>query len=71
MVEPEINKQRLKWNSGIVARRATRRVSDVKSTPIRRKPDPDPGKPNKEIGSGRTTPKDHKDPKMSERGRPS
>ena len=45
---------------GIVTRRATRRVSSGRSMPIWRKPDPDPGEPNKEIGSG---PKDHKDPK--------
>ena len=68
---PETGKQRLTWNASIVARRATRRVSDVKSTPIRRKPDPDPGGPNKEIGSGRTTPKDRKDLKKLERGQPS
>ena len=68
MDESEIGKQRPKRNSGIVARRSTRRVSAGRSASIRRKPDPDPGESNKEIGSGCTTPKDSKE---SERGQPS
>ena len=69
--EPEIGKQWPKRNAGIVARRATRRASAGNCAPIRRKPDPDSGGPNKEIGSGHTTLKDCKDLKESERGRPS
>ena len=71
MVEPEIGKQKLKRNVGIVARRATRRANVGRSAPIQRKPDSDPGGPNKEISSGYTTPKDRKDQKESERGQPS
>ena len=55
-------------NAGTVARKAITRVSVGRSAPIRRKPDPDPVKPTKEIGNDRTTPKD---PKKSERGHPS
>ena len=55
-------------NAGRVARKARRRASVGRSTPTRREPDPDPDKPKKEIGNGRTTPKD---PKESERGQPS
>ena len=55
-------------NAGSVARNATRRASVGRSAPIRRNPDADPNEPNKEIGSGCTTPKD---PKKSERGQPS
>ena len=68
--EPEIGKQWPKRNGGIVARRATRRASSRRSAPNRRKPDPDPSGPNKEIDSGRTMPKDRKDSKKSERGQP-
>ena len=46
----EIGNQRSTWNAGIVARRATRRASAKKSAPIQRYPDPDLGRPNKEIG---------------------
>ena len=63
----EISKQRLARNAGIVDRGATRRESDGRSTPIRRKPDSDLGGPNKDIDNGCTTPKDQKDPKKSER----
>ena len=52
-------------NAGIVARKTTRRASTGRSTPIQRKPDPDPDKPKKETGSDHTT---SKDPKKSERG---
>ena len=55
-------------NAGIVARKATKRASAGRSASIRRKPELDPGGPNKEIGSSRTTPKDSK---KSERGKPS
>ena len=68
MDESEIGKQRPKRNSGIVARRSTRRVSAGRSASIRRKPDPDPVKPTREIGADRTTPKD---PKKSEKGQAS
>ena len=51
-VAPKIGKKRPKRNAGIVARRATRRVSAGSSALIRRKPDPDPSGPNKEIGEG-------------------
>ena len=61
-------KGNLSRNVGTVARKATRRVSVGRSAPIRRKLDPDPLKPTKEISSDRTTPKD---PKKSERGQPS
>ena len=43
----------------------------LEEAPIRRKPNPDPGGPNKEISSDRTTPKDRKDPEESKRGQPS
>ena len=66
--EPKTGKGNLPWNVGIVARNATRRASAGISVPIRRKPDPDSGQPNKEIGSGRTM---SKDPKQSERGQSS
>ena len=69
--EPDTGKQSLKRNTGIVVRSATRRASAGKSAQIWRKPDPDLGGPNKEIGNSRTTPKDRKDPKKSERGQPS
>ena len=69
MDESEIGKQRPKRNSGIVARRSTRRVSAGRSASIRRKPDPDPGEPNKEISKTRTTSKGQKDRKP-ERGQP-
>ena len=62
MAEPDIGKQKPKPNAGTVTRRAKRRESTRRSTPIRRKPDldPDTDQPNKEIASGRTTPKDLK-----------
>ena len=68
MAEPEISKQRLKRNAGIVARRATMKASAGRIVLIQRKPDPDSEGPNKEIDNGRTTPKD---PNKSERGQPS
>ena len=68
--EPDTGKQSLKRNTGIVVRSATRRASAGKSAQIWRKPDPDLGGPNKEICSGRTTPKDREDPKKSGRGQP-
>ena len=52
-------------NVGIVATKATRRVSAGRGAPTRRKPDLDPEKLKNEISSGRTTPKD---PKKLERG---
>ena len=55
-------------NVGTMARKATWRASARGSVPIRRKLDPDPINPKKEIGSNRTMPKD---PKNSERGQPS
>ena len=55
------------WNAGNVARKATRRASAGRSVLIRRKPDPVPKKPTREIDSDRTT---QKDPKKSERGQP-
>ena len=61
MAEPKIGKQRPKRNVGLLARKATRRESARKIVPIWRKPDLDLDGPNKEIGSGRTTPKDRKD----------
>ena len=70
MAAPEIGKQRLMRNAGIVERGPTRRASAGRSAPIQRKPDPDPGEPNKEIGNGRTTPKDCKYLKKSERDQP-
>ena len=66
--EPKTGKGNQLQNAGIVARKATRRASAGRSAPIRRKPNPDPREPNKEIDSGRTTPKV---PKKSERGQPS
>ena len=55
-------------NAGIVARKPTRTSSAGRSVPIRRKPNPDLDRPTKEIGSGRTMPKD---PKKSKKGQPS
>ena len=57
-------------NAGIVARKATRRVSAGRSAPIRRETGPDPvlDIPTKEIGSDCTTPKD---PGKLEKGLPS
>ena len=54
---------------GIVARRATRRVSVGRSVLIWVNLDPDPGEPNKEISKTRTTSKGQKDRKP-ERGQP-
>ena len=65
---PRTSRRNLPRNAGIVGRKATRRASVGRSAPIRRNPDADPNEPNKEIGSGCTTPKD---PKKSERGQPS
>ena len=52
-------------NADIVTRKGTRRASAGRSAPIRRKPDPDPVKPTREMCSDCTTPKD---PKKSEKG---
>ena len=52
---PGTGKENPPRNVGIVARKATGRVCVGRSTPIRRKPHPDPGGPNREIGSDRTT----------------
>ena len=51
------DKVRPSRSAGIVARKATRRASTGRSTPIRREPDPEtaPDLPTREIGSGRTT----------------
>ena len=68
---PRTSKRNQPLNAGIVARKATRRASVGRSAAIWRKLDPDPGGSNKEIGSGRTTPKDRKGLKKSERGHPS
>ena len=68
---PRTGKRNPPQNADIVARKATRRASAGRSAPFWSKPDPDPGGPNTEIGSGCTTPKDRKDPKKSERGQPS
>ena len=59
MAEPDIGKQKPKPNAGTVTRRAKRRESTRRSTPIRRKPDPEmvPDVPTREIGSDRTTSK--------------
>ena len=67
---PEIGKQRPKRNVGIVARRSTQRASIGRSAPIPTNPDPDPVKPNMEIGSACTMPKYQRDPKP-EKGQPS
>ena len=67
---PETAKQRPKRNVGIVARRSTQRASIGRSAPIPTNPDPDPVKPNMEIGSARTMPKYQRDPKP-EKGQPS
>ena len=67
-VASRTGKGNLPRNVGTVARR---RVSVGRSAPIQRNPDPDPEKQNKEIGSGRTTSKDRKGSKESERGQPS
>ena len=47
-------------SAGTVARKAAGKVSAGRSAPIRREPDPEtvPDIPTREIGSGRTTPKD-------------
>ena len=51
---PKISKQRPAQNAGIVARRDIRRASVGRSASIRRNPDPDLGRPNKEIGNSHT-----------------
>ena len=48
---PGTGKRNPPRNASIVARKATRRASAGRSALIRRKPDPDPDGPNKEIGS--------------------
>ena len=55
-------------NVGIVARKARRRVNAGRSELIRRKPDPNPVKPTREMCSDHTMPKD---PKRSKRRQPS
>ena len=56
-------KQRLTWNTSTMARRATRRASVGRSTPIQTNPDLDLVKQNMKIGNAHTTPKGRKDPK--------
>ena len=57
-------------NAGIVAKKATRRLSVGSSTPIRRNLHPDLGGPNNEISSDRTTLRGPSEPEI-ERARPS
>ena len=67
MLAPETGKESPRRNADIVARNSMEKVSAGRSAPSWK--NPNPTEPNKEIGSGRTSPRSSKEPKM-DRARP-
>ena len=60
---PKTHKESPRWNVGIASRKATEKANAGNQT------NPDPAKPNKEIGNRRITPRAPKEPEM-DRARP-